>query len=78
MGLSETIRNSTSEGAVILDLWVTHGVFSGDNSENLHKHFDRIYTTDSYEPQAATARYNHHFMKKLRIVDIRETMEEFV
>ncbi|SIL73390.1 ribose-phosphate pyrophosphokinase [Mycobacteroides abscessus subsp. abscessus] len=30
-----------------VDLWVTHGIFSG-KAEKLHDHFGRIYTTDSH------------------------------
>jgi len=81
MGLVEAIKKSTEElqpppEAREFDLYVTHGVFSGDNAENLHKHFGRIYTTDSYEPMAASARYNHKFWNKVRVIDIARTMEE--
>lgn len=45
---------------VKLDLFVTHGIFSGDNAENLYKYFGRIITTDSHQG-GITAEYNQKF-----------------
>jgi len=72
MGLSEYIKNEYQE-QVKLSLWVTHGVFSGDNAENLHKYFEHIYTTDSYFG-AATARYNDAFRRKVKTVELFKMM----
>lgn len=43
MGLAE----ATGLGPDRLDLFVTHGIFSGA-ADQLHKHYGRIFTTDSY------------------------------
>ncbi|MGL4999426.1 MAG: hypothetical protein ACRC5T_10700 [Cetobacterium sp.] len=45
IGLAEAIRKKTP--GVVLDLWVTHGIFSKGLVE-LVKYFDVIHTTDSY------------------------------
>lgn len=57
-----------------LDLWVTHGVFSGDNAANLRHHFGRILTTDSY-PGRTNAMYVPEFEQKVKIVEIFEWLD---
>ena len=46
MGLADAIREKN--GDVALDLYVSHGVFSGNAIKNLPKYFGQIYSTNSY------------------------------
>lgn len=43
VGLAEMLNLPTDQ----LDLWITHGIFSGKAGQ-LHDHYGRIYTTDSH------------------------------
>lgn len=43
VGLAQTLNLPKDQ----LDLWVTHGIFSGKAGQ-LHDHYGRIYTTDSH------------------------------
>lgn len=44
-----------------IDLYVSHGVFSGNAYFNLSKHFGNIYTTNSYHPEYQNP---SHFFEK--------------
>jgi ribose-phosphate pyrophosphokinase len=56
MGLAEMLGLPKEQ----LALYVTHGIFSGNNVENLHKYFYAIFTTDSHEGNI-TPFYNQNF-----------------
>lgn len=45
------LANATGLDRDHLDLFVTHGVFSGKAAEILPEAFGKVYTTDSYKPQ---------------------------
>lgn len=46
--LADAFRKLRPEGA--LDLYVSHGVFSGNAFDNLHTGYDMVATTNSYDP----------------------------
>ena len=52
MGLAD----ATGLGKDRLDLWVTHGIFSG-KAASLREHYGRIYTTDSHPGATDPANY---------------------
>lgn len=51
MGLADAIREEYP--SVALDLYVSHGVFSGNAIKNLPKSFGKVYSTNSYLTPAA-------------------------
>jgi len=75
MGEATYMKDRFGIGPDRLDLYVTHGVFSGDKVEDLHTFFGKVLTTNSY-PGAATARYNDEFNKVLSVTDIHSLMME--
>lgn len=49
---------ATGLGPDRLDLWVTHGIFSG-KAHLLREHYERIYTTDSHHNQTGQGAATH-------------------
>lgn len=67
MGLAKAINEVRPD--VVLDLYVSHGVFSKDALNVLPNYFDRVFTTDSYNPdRKAGLPYDH--AKNFRTIDI--------
>lgn len=61
--LADAFRKLRPEGE--LDLYVSHGVFSGNAFDNLHTGYDMVATTNSYDPLRPLP-YRFHRMDVIR------------
>lgn len=57
MGLATAIKEQNEGKEIALDLWVTHGVFSGAAKEKLPQYFWNIYTTDSFPQSGGSSEF---------------------
>lgn len=78
MGLAKVLLEEQGVGPDQLDIWVTHGIFSGNRAEKMADFFGKIFCTDSYEPFAATARYEIKFERKVRRMELFGMLREYV
>jgi ribose-phosphate pyrophosphokinase len=70
LGLADEIVKTnlkTMNPIPILDLWVTHGIFSGTAPMNLEGHFRSITCTDSFPTRQGTENYSTHNFSLTRV-----------
>lgn len=67
-GLVKAISEAYPGNHMVFDLWVTHGVFSGNWEGNLMDSFDNVYTTNSHPN---TDNINH---PRVHVTDMRPFM----
>jgi ribose-phosphate pyrophosphokinase len=62
-GTFALLAEALKEWGVTLDLYVSHGVFSGRALETLPLYYDRVYTTNSYAPERGLGPYGDRFRR---------------
>lgn len=67
MGLAAAVKEDHPD--VVLDLYVSHGVFSNNAMERLPEHFARVFTTDSFDPNRK-AGVQYDVAENVRTIDI--------